>query len=447
MPARPARRGDYAAWGGTIRARHEVYRPQTIVMARAALAAATPPVLAYGCGRSYGDVCLNPDGTLIDCRQLDRFIAFDAATGILACEAGVQLGDILRVVCRPDRDGTAWFLPVLPGTRFVSVGGAIANDVHGKNHRQRGCFGNHVLSLEVARRDGSLATCSREQNQELFAATIGGLGLTGVIVTARLQLQRVPGTWLEAETVRLDNLTDFFAVSAEADTAWDYAAAWIDCLATGAALGRGIYSQARHQPGNAPPLAPPKLTIPITPPLSPLNRVSLRAFNSAYFHWHGRRQRHRSIVPYQRVLFPLDQFGGWNRLYGRQGFFQFQCVIPQDAEREAIADILGDIAASGDGSMLAVLKRFGDTRSPGLLSFPMPGTTLALDFPNRGPGTLNLLRRLEDIVVAAGGRLYPAKDATMRAETFRRGFHRLDEFLPHVDRGISSGFVRRMGLA
>lgn len=424
---------------------HLVYCPRTADEARAALMAGGGAVLAYGNGRSYGDVALNPGGRLIDCRGLDRFIAFDHATGVVSCEAGVRLADILAALCRPDPDGSAWFLPVSPGTRFVTVGGAIANDVHGKNHHRAGCFGSHVLGFELARSDGSVVTCSPAVRPELFAATIGGLGLTGVILNARLQLRRVAGSAVEAEDIRVGSLGDFFALAADSDEQWEYTAGWIDCLASGTALGRGIFSRARHLAGVGapPPDAESGLAIPFAPPLNPL---TLRAFNAAYYHRLGRSGRRRWTGSYEPVLYPLDRIGGWNRLYGPRGFFQFQCVVPGALAHDAVAALLQRVSASRQGSLLAVLKTFGDRPSPGMLSFPMPGATLALDFPDRGLATRQLLAALEDIVVAADGRLYPAKDAVMSCATFRRGYPRLGEFLAHADPAMSSGFTRRVGL-
>ena len=449
MAISASRRTDYRSWGGTIAAEHLVYRPRTIGEARAALiASGGATVLAYGNGRSYGDVALNPGGRLIDCRGLDRFIDFDRQTGVLTCEAGVCLADILAALCRPDPDGSAWFLPVSPGTRFVTVGGAIANDVHGKNHHREGCFGHHVLGFDLARSDGSVLSCSPQSQPELFAATIGGLGLPGLVLTARLQLRRVARTAVEAEDIRLGCLADFFTLAAESEGAWEYTAAWIDCLASGDALGRGIFSRARHQPGVGvmPPRLAPNFAIPFPLPLSPLNPLTLKAFNAAYFHKLGRQGRRRRVGSYEPVLYPLDKIGAWNRLYGARGFFQLQCVVPTALAREATAELLTRIAATGQGSMLAVLKTFGDLPSPGLLSFPMPGATLALDFHDRGMPTRQLLAQLEDVVTAAGGRLYPAKDSLMSAESFRRGYPRLGKFLPYTDPAMSSGFARRVGL-
>jgi FAD/FMN-containing dehydrogenase len=449
VTAASAWREDYGSWGRAVSARHRVVRPESGAAAARALAAADGGLaLAYGCGRSYGDVALNPDGLLLDCRGLDRFVSFDRETGLLACEAGVRLADILAVACRPEPDGGGWFLPVSPGTRFVTVGGAIANDVHGKNHHRAGTFGRHVHSLELLRSDGSRRVCSPAEDAALFAATIGGLGLTGVVLRATVKLRRVEGLALEAEDIRFGTLDEFFALAEESDRDWEYTAAWVDCLAGGRGLGRGIYSRARHAPGvpAAPPDREPRLAVPATPPVSLVGRWSVRGFNGLYWRRLGTRGRRRWVGSYAPILYPLDAIGGWNRLYGPRGFHQFQCAVPPDGARAAMAEMLEAIAASGEGSMLTVLKRFGDLPSPGLLSFPMPGATLALDFPERGEGTRRLLARLERIVVAARGRLYPAKDSAMSAAALRAGYPALERFLPFVDPGLSSAFARRVGL-
>jgi FAD/FMN-containing dehydrogenase len=409
-----------------------------------------PPALAWGCGRSYGDVPLNPEGVLIDCGALDRFVSFDHATGLLTAEAGVRLADILAVVCRPEADGGGWFLPVTPGTRFVTLGGAIANDVHGKNHHSYGNFGRHVRAIELARSDGSRFLCSPgDENAALFAATVGGLGLTGLILRATVQLRRVPGTALEAEDIRFGTLDEFFALAAESEAAeWEYTAAWVDCLASEPSTGRGIFSRARHAPGVAappPPLAPTR-AVPFTPPFSFVGRRSVKAFNALYWRKLGRAERARRVGGYEPVFYPLDAIGGWNRLYGPRGFHQFQCAVPPAAAEAAAAELLRAVAASGEGSMLSVLKTFGALPSPGLLSFPMEGATLALDLPNRGASTERLLARLEAITLAAGGRLYPAKDMLMSAQAFRAGYPRFEEFRPLMDPRLSSGFARRVGL-
>ncbi len=406
------------------------------------------PVTAFGCGRSYGDAALNPGGSLIDCTGLDRFIAFDAATGILTCEAGVRLADILAAICRPEAGGAGWLLPVTPGTRFVTVGGAIANDVHGKNHHQFGTFGCHVVSFELARSDGSRIACSRDHHPELFAATIGGLGLTGLIINATIQLRRVPGLAVEAEDIRFDCLADFFTLAGESDAEWEYTAAWIDCVARGRGLGRGIFSRARHVAGRgaAPPGREVRLSVPIPLPVCLVAPPLVRIFNALYWRKLGRRGRTRHIGSYEKVFYPLDAVGLWNRVYGPRGFYQFQCVVPLDQAQDTLAALLDRIAQSGQGSVLSVLKLFGQRESPGMLSFPAPGATLALDFANRGVRTRTLLAELEQMVVQAGGRLYPAKDGLMTAATFRLGYPDLAKFLPHIDPGFTSAFARRVAI-
>jgi FAD/FMN-containing dehydrogenase len=393
-------------------------------------------LLAYGNGRSYGDVCLNDGGVLLHTRGLNRFITFEPETGVLRCEAGVLFSDILDFVVP-----RGWFLPVTPGTQYITVGGAIANDVHGKNHHRAGTFGEHVRCFELLRSDGSRQVCSRDENAGLFGATIGGLGLTGVITWAEFALKRVPGPWMDTETLSFDGLTEFFAVSTESEREHEYTVAWIDCAGSGKSFGRGLFMRANHA---ARADAIPRghhLRMPFTPPVSLINGATLRAFNAAYFH--GTR-RGRAVVPYRPYFYPLDAVGDWNRIYGPRGFLQYQCVVPPATAEAATAELLQHIAASGNGSFLAVLKVFTDRPAAGILSFPRAGTTLALDFPNRGTATFDLLERLDEIVVAAGGAVYPAKDARLRGERFRRYFPRWQEMQAHCDPRFSSGFWRRV---
>ena len=395
--------------------------------------------LAYGNGRSHGDSCLNPGGTLLRARGLDRFIGFDASTGVLDCEAGVLLSEILELAVP-----MGWSLPVTPGTRFVTVGGAIANDVHGKNHASAGSFGDHVPEFELLRSDGRRIVCSPTENADLFAATIGGLGLTGVVTRARLQLRRIQGEGVVVETQRFGRLADFFALSRQTRDS-EYRVAWVDCLARGPALGRGVYSHGCDARGGSPvPPAPGgRLAVPVAPPFSLVNAASLRALNTLYYR-RAPVQPRRGIEHYQRFFYPLDGIADWNRIYGPRGFLQYQCVVPPASEAAATAEMLERIAASGQGSFLAVLKQFGQRPAPGLLSFSRAGTTLALDFPFRGKPTLDLLDALDRVVLAAGGAVYPAKDARMPPEVFAGSFPRLAEFRQHVDPGFSSGLWRRV---
>ena len=397
------------------------------------------PLLVYGNGRSYGDVCLNEGGTLLLSRGLDRFISFDRDAGYLRCESGVLLSEILALVVP-----YGWFLPVTPGTSHVTVGGAIANDVHGKNHHVEGSFGCHVRALELVRSDGERLVCSPEHNREWFAATVGGLGLTGLVTWAELRLKRINNPWMVTETKRFGSLDEFWEINAVYESAWPYTVAWVDCLAGGRRRGRGVFMAGRHAPPGGRPCPERKHNrrIPMTPPFSLVNSVSLRLFNKVYYQLAGRERV--VIRHYGGFFYPLDSISEWNRIYGRRGFFQYQCVLPAEVQRDGMTELLRRIARSGQGSFLAVLKTFGEHEPPGMLSFCRPGATLALDFPNRGKATLRLFGELDAVVREAGGALYPAKDARMSPDMFEIGYSRLDEFSKYVDQGFSSSFWRRM---
>ncbi len=396
--------------------------------------------LPFGNGRSYGDVCLNDGGMLLDCRGLNRFIGLDEQTGILSCEAGVLLADIVRLSVP-----RGWFLPVTPGTRFVTVGGAIANDVHGKNHPTEGTFGRHVDRLELLRSDGSRAYCSSTENSQRFQATIGGLGLTGVITRADLQLKCIPGPYIQQEVVRQENLEEFFALEEESSADFDYRLAWLDCHARGKALGRGLYIRGRHAdtPINARAPRSTQFSFPFTPQFSLINRFSVDLFNSLHYRKQVSKRR-SGAVHFEPFFYPLDALGDWNRLYGPRGFLQFQCVLPENAAQYALSDILQRVSESKSGSFLTTLKPFGKLVSPGLLSFPMPGLSLAIDFPNRPVSTHKVLADLYAITRQAGGRVYPAKDACMPAHDFQQAYPLWREMLKHRDPAISSGFWRRV---
>jgi FAD/FMN-containing dehydrogenase len=395
-------------------------------------------MLPYGNGRSYGDVCLNRDGALLRTRGLDRFIDFDPAAGTLECEAGVLLSEIIELVLP-----SGWFPPVSPGTAFVTVGGAIANDVHGKNHHRAGCFSGHVLEFTLHRSDGTTIRCSPQENREWFSATVGGLGLTGLISCVKLRLRRVAGPWVRGDSQRFADLAEFFALSKESDRDYEYTVAWIDCCASGAALGRGVFMRGNHAPGHAPEPTRTALRVPLTPPVSLVNGLSLRLFNRLYFH-RGSASQTDAEWHYRPFLYPLDRILEWNRIYGPQGFFQYQCVVPAAAAEASMQEILRRISRSGAGSFLAVLKNFGPSPSMGLLSFARPGTTLALDFPNQGRSTLQLLESLDEITRGAGGAVYPAKDARMSAASFQQYFPAWRRFAKFVDPKFSSSFWRRV---
>ncbi|WP_349615760.1 FAD-binding oxidoreductase [Azotobacter salinestris] len=393
--------------------------------------------LPYGNGRSYGDSCLAASDRVLHMRTLDRFIRADWQQGCVVAEAGVTLAEILALAIP-----RGWFLPVTPGTQYVTLGGAIGNDVHGKNHHRRGTFGNHVLRFGLLRQ-GELLSCSPAEHPALFAATIGGLGLTGVIAWAEIRLMPIRSSQVDSTRVRFGNLGEFFALSAELDPCHEYSVAWIDCLARGRQAGRGVFSVGDHaRYGRLEVDGRTRRQVHLTPPLSLVNRLSLRAFNALYWRMHPSRRTDRR-VDYEPFFYPLDRLRHWNRIYGRRGFQQYQCVIPEAVAEPALHELLGAIAASGQGSFLAVLKRCGAIASPGLLSFPLAGTSLALDFPHRAE-LAPLFARLDAILREAGGRLYPAKDAHMSGGDFRRAYPAWERLEALRDPALNSRFWRRV---
>lgn len=411
--------------------------PQDLPRTLGNLSALHGTTLPYGNGRSYGDSCLAESGRVLNMAALDRFIDADWERGIITAEAGVTLAMILALAIP-----RGWFLPVTPGTQYVTLGGAIANDVHGKNHHVRGTFGAHILQFGLLR-EQQVHTCSARQNPQLYQATIGGLGLTGVVAWAQLQLTPITSSQIDGSMERFGNLGEFFSLSAELDPQHEYSVAWIDCLAKGTAAGRGVFFVGDHaRYGSLDTGSPKKLNVPLTPPVSLINNLSLRGFNEAYWRRHPRiRTPMRSN--YEPFFYPLDKILNWNRIYGRKGFQQYQCVIPDANAAAAVPELLGAIADSGQGSFLAVLKRCGDAVSPGLLSFPMPGTSLALDFPNTG-SLPALLSRLDSIVRSAHGRLYPAKDAHMSGSDFRAAYPQWEQLERLRDPSILSRFWKRV---
>lgn len=397
------------------------------------------PLLVRGNGRSYGDVCLNARGSLCLTNTLDKLIAFDGEKGILRAQAGLLLRDILAFIVPQ-----GWFLSATPGTSLISLGGAVANDVHGKNHHVAGSFGHHVRSLTLIRSDGETLSCSADSNADLFYATIGGLGLTGFIADVEIQLLRIHNPLMWCQNRPFYNLDEYWALNAETQALWPSSASWIDCLSGGNKLGRGVMFLGKHAAANAQPFIGAKkpLSVPLEPPFSLINKTSLWGFNELYFHTHKAEKSFFS--DYRPFFYPLDSIGNWNRIYGRRGFYQYQCVLPPQSERDGIRELLKTIRHSGQGSFLAVLKSFGNMPSLGLLSFPRAGTTLALDFPNRGDKTLKLFERLDAVVSECGGALYAGKDARMSPAMFAQSNPRLAEFTPHIDSQFSSHFWERV---
>jgi FAD/FMN-containing dehydrogenase len=395
--------------------------------------------LAYGKGRSYGDSCLAASGEVIAMRPLDRLIAADWSSGILRAEAGVTLADILAVAIP-----RGWFLPVTPGTKFVTLGGAIANDVHGKNHHRRGSFGRHVRRFGLLRSDRGRLVCAPDAEPALFAATIGGLGLTGLIEWAEIQLTSIVSSRIDSLSVRFGDLDEFFALSAELDARHEFCVSWVDCAARGKAAGRGVYMAGDFAcEGPRAVENRRRLSIPMTPPVSLVNSWSLRAFNALYWRKASTRRRYLR-AGYDAFFYPLDTLLQWNRIYGPKGFQQYQALIPDGEAKAGIRALLDAIAAAGEGSFLAVLKRCGDAASPGWLSFPRPGVTLALDFPHSRHLEDRLFPRLDAIVREAGGRLYPAKDAHMKGEDFRRAYPGWEKVAALRDPLLLSRFWKRV---
>lgn len=394
--------------------------------------------LPYGNGRSYGDSCLAASNQVLHMRALNRFISVDWRQGIVRAEAGVTLAEILTVAI-----SQGWFLSVTPGTQFVTLGGAIANDVHGKNHHLRGTFGNHLRCFGLLRHNQEPLTCSPTENSELYNATVGGLGLTGIITWAEIQLIPIRSSQIDSTTIRFDNLSEFFNLSAELDHQHEYSVAWIDCLAKGHHLGRGVFIVGDHSRyGFQGIVERRKLSVPVRPPVSLINNLSLRAFNEVYWRAHP-SQRTKNRSNYEPFFYPLDRILHWNRIYGQKGFQQYQCVIPHAVAELTIRELLKAIAESAQGSFLAVLKRCGDIPSPGLLSFPLPGTSLALDFPQK-KDLAPLFLRLDAIVTESGGRLYPAKDAHMSSHDFRKAYPAWEQLEMLRDPTLNSHFWKRV---
>ena len=428
----------YCSWGRYPAVRHShVHRVAWDDQVAGILGStAIASLLPYGLGRSYGDSCLNADRELIDCSRLNRILSFDEFKGILRCESGMTFADIINVFLPK-----GWFLPVTPGTQYVTVGGAIANDVHGKNHHCAGTFGAHIRQFGLHRSDHGLVLCSPEQNADMFRATIGGLGLTGVIAWADIQLRKVAGPWIDADLTPFQSLQTFLDLSHESDGRFEYTVAWLDCFA--GKNPRGIFFRGNHSTTESRSFTPKKgPTMPFALPEWLLNRYTVKAFNTAYYHLHKAKSG-ASAVPYNSFFYPLDSIQQWNLLYGQQGFLQYQCVIPE-SRLDAFEELLDRIAHSGMGSFLGVLKRFGDAPSAGMLSFPRPGLTLALDFAMRGERTLELMRSLDEVVLQSGGALYPAKDARMSPALFESSFPHWRSFVPYIDPKFSSSFWRRV---
>ena len=395
--------------------------------------------LPVGMGRSYGDVCLLKDGNLLLTTGMNRLIAFDAETGLLTAEAGVTLAQILDFAVP-----RGFFLPVTPGTKYVTLGGAIANDIHGKNHHFAGTFGRHITQFELVRSDGSHLLCSPTENPEFYAATIGGLGLTGLITWATLRLKPIVSRMIDYEGIQFHGIDEFLYLTEQSKDI-EYTVSWVDVTSTGRNFARGIFMQGDHSArrDDLKSSPKPKLVFPFDAPAFALNTITVSLFNTAFFH----KQIHKRVVSlqdYEPFFYPLDKVLHWNRMYGKSGLLQFQYVIPWDHAKEGTIAILHEVAKSGLASFLAVLKAFGDVPSPGMMSFPKPGITLALDFPIKPDKSFPLFSRLADMTREFGGRLYPAKDAAMTAPQFQTFYPQWQHFAQYRDPMLTSSFWERV---
>lgn len=378
-----------------------------------------------GNGRCYGDASLAEQ--TINTIRFDKILGFDADNGIFECQSGLTLDQILEVIVPK-----GWFLPVTPGTKFITIGGAIGSDVHGKNHHVDGTFGQHVIEMDIILADGSLITCSPENHPDLFEATCGGMGLTGMITRVKFRLKKIPSSYIRQKQVKAANLEELIRLFEEYKH-YTYSMAWIDCLQSGNSFGRGILTigefakpeELNEQQRKAPLALPRKrsITIPFNFPSWSLNTFTVKAFNFLYYAKNIKKEIN-NIVSYEPFFYPLDALLHWNRCYGKKGFVQYQFVLPLEA-KEGLIEILRRIGAKGMGSFLVVLKVFGKQES--LISFPFEGYTLALDFPVR-KGLFEFLDELDEVVLKYGGRLYMSKDARMKPSMLEAGYPRLNEF-------------------
>ncbi len=444
-----------SGWGNFPVAATDLGRPEQLRALRE-LVAADGPLIARGLGRSYGDAAVCDGGTTVLMTRLNRFCALEEtgnADGevVLRCEAGVSLAEIIAHLLP-----RGYFPPITPGTKFVTVGGAIANDVHGKNHHVDGSFASCLLDLQLLLPSGEQLRCSRVEHPDIFWATVGGIGLTGIILEARLRLRRVPSAYLTVQYLRSRSLEETIDLFRTTDVSTRYSVAWVDCLAPGKAMGRAVLMNGDHTPIQELPLSRRQLpyaiaaarpkTVPLVPPISLINHRTTAAFNALYYAGHSTR---KTIVDYDHFFYPLDGVHHWNRVYGPAGFVQCQAVFPEERGPSALAEVLTTLRAAHKPSFLAVLKRTGDP-SGGLLSFPRRGWTLAVDIPV-SRDLQPFMDDLHERIAGHGGRVYLAKDATLSAAMFERMYPEVGAFMAVRDRcdpshRLSSAMARRLGL-
>jgi FAD/FMN-containing dehydrogenase len=441
-----------SGWGRYPVESCHVFRPEKRSEVAATLTSGLQPsYIPRGLGRSYGDAALNENAGVIWPILLNRFLSFECASGVLECESGVSLAEIIQYFLP-----RGWFLPVTPGTKFVTVGGAIAADIHGKNHHKDGSFSNFVLDFRLLAPTGEMLLCSPAAHPEAFWATVGGMGLTGVVLSARLQLRRVDSAYVFVDFHKAPNLEDALTTMEASDERYEYSVAWIDGIATGKSMGRSVLMRGNHAAAAELParvrhaLAAPtghQWNLFLDFPSGALNRLTVKAFNTAYYAIHHTAPR--QLVGLEKFFYPLDAINQWNRMYGKRGFVQYQIALPQASGRAGLRTILDRLARSGRASFLAVLKRFGDA-GPGLLSFPMRGYTLALDIPV-ARGLVPFIHELDRMTLDYGGRIYLAKDALLQAGDFATMYPQLESFRAiqrklDPKRLFSSSLARRLGI-
>lgn len=391
-------------------------------------------LLTVGNLKSYGDSCLTSDNNLIQTINFNKIISFDIKTGLLKAEAGILLEDVINFIVP-----RGWFLPVTPGTKYITLGGAICNDVHGKNHHKFGTFGSYINSFELLTSEGQIRTCSPQENTGLYNATIGGLGLTGTILTSEMRCFKIETSFLDVENIKFKSVKDFYAINDDS-VEWESTVAWVDISND----CRGIYNRGNFSSRRKHGLklhSEKKINFPVTYPF--INNFTISVFNQLFFSKQLTKVQ-KIVAHYEPFYYPLDKLLNWNKVYGNRGLFQYQFVIPLDARNE-LNDIVKIFKKYNQKSFLTVLKTFGELKSPGLMSFPKPGITMAVDFKFNDK-LRQCLDEADKIVMAVGGRLYPAKDSRMSAENFYTMFPNIEEFKQYIDPNFSSDFSKRMNL-
>ncbi len=445
-----AKRAMLSGWGRYPALECDLYRPEKFSELAEIVASNSTSLIARGAGRAYGDAAVNADNRVVDVTRLGRMLSFDPEGATLRAEAGVTLSEIIDVFLP-----RGYFPPVVPGTRYVTLGGSIAADIHGKSHHRDSSFATYVTSFDLMLASGEIRRCSRDENSDLFWSSVGGMGLTGVILEVEMKLRRVESAWLEGELIRAPNLDAAFEAFERTNSRYGNSVAWIDCASGKGKLGRSVLNVANFASRESLPPAIRQAPFELAPkfrPLVPFNLpnfvlgpLTVRTFNSAIYAMH-REKAGPARFDYQSFFFPLDSIHDWNRIYGKRGFVQYQCVWPEAESRAGLIEILEAISHSRRGSFLTVLKKFG--AQDGMLSFPMPGYTLALDFPV-ADGLLEFLDRLDAMVLKRDGRVYLAKDARMRPETFRAMYPNRPRWQQHKaapdpNHRFSSSLARRI---